>query len=254
MHDEVAFHSSLAWGVIVAGAVVFVTLFLVSAPYGRHRRAGWGPTISNRLGWIIMESPAALVFLAVYLVGPHAAETTPLALCTLWMAHYLNRSFIFPFRLRSAHRPLPVAVTALAITFNSINAYLNARWISALGDYHSTAWLSDPRFLLGTLLFVGGMALNIQSDNILFGLRRPGESGYRIPEGGAYRLVSAPNYLGELIEWAGWALATWSLAGLAFFVFTAANLLPRALTHHKWYRATFPDYPPSRRAVIPWLL
>ena len=66
--------------------------------------------------------------------------------------------------------------------------------------------------------------------------------------------VSCPNYLGELLEWAGWALATWSLGGLAFFVYTAANLVPRARSNHRWYRGRFEDYPESRRAVIPGLI
>jgi hypothetical protein len=57
-----------------------------------------------------------------------------------------------------------------------------------------------------------------------------------------------------LIEWAGWAVATWSLAGLAFFLFTFANLVPRAVANHRWYRSTFVDYPRERRAVIPWLV
>jgi protein-S-isoprenylcysteine O-methyltransferase Ste14 len=69
-----------------------------------------------------------------------------------------------------------------------------------------------------------------------------------------YRFVSAPNYLGELIEWTGWAVLTWSAAGATFAFFTAANLVPRALTHHRWYRETFDDYPPERRAIVPFLL
>jgi hypothetical protein len=30
--------------------------------------------------------------------------------------------------------------------------------------------------------------------------------------------------------------------------------VPRALAHHRWYRTTFPDYPPARTAIIPGLL
>jgi protein-S-isoprenylcysteine O-methyltransferase Ste14 len=85
-------------------------------------------------------------------------------------------------------------------------------------------------------------------------LRAPGEGGYRVPQGGGYRWVSSPNYLAEMIEWGGWALCTWSLAGLTFFLFTTANLLPRALANHRWYRQTFSDYPKERRAIIPGLL
>lgn len=249
---EATFHTALAWAVIATGVVVFVSLFFVTAPYGRHTRGGWGPTVSNRVGWMVMESPAALAFAALYAVGPHAWEPAPLALCALWLAHYVHRAFVFPFRLRSAKKPMPATVALMAILFNVINAYLNARWVSALGSY-PTSWLADPRFVAGALLFAGGMALNIQSDGILFSLRKPGEQGYKIPYGGGYRLVSSPNYFGELVEWAGWAVATWSLAGVAFFVFTFANLVPRALTHHKWYRSQFPDYPKERRAVIPWI-
>ena len=46
----------------------------------------------------------------------------------------------------------------------------------------------------------------------------------------------------------------WSLAGLAFALYTTANLAPRAVDHHKWYRDTFPDYPTDRRALVPHVL
>lgn len=249
---ELKLHTALCWAVMATGVVVFISLFFVTAPYGRHTRGGWGPTVSNKLGWLVMESPAALAFAAFYFTGRNAFTPAPLGLAALWLAHYLHRSFVFPLRLRSGRKPMPVSVAGMAIAFNVINAYLNARWIAELGSY-PTSWLADPRFVVGAAAFVAGMIINIQSDNILFALRRPGEVGYKIPHGGAYRLVSAPNYLGELIEWAGWALATWSLAGVAFFVFTFANLVPRAVANHRWYRAQFPDYPKERRAVIPWV-
>jgi hypothetical protein len=57
-----------------------------------------------------------------------------------------------------------------------------------------------------------------------------------------------------VLEWVGFAIAAGSLAGWSFAVFTAANLIPRALTHHRWYRKQFPDYPRSRRAVLPFIL
>jgi protein-S-isoprenylcysteine O-methyltransferase Ste14 len=251
--DERGFHATLALGVMVTAALVFVTLFFLAAPYGRHTRGGWGRTLPARWGWLVMESPAALGFAVVYAWGQHWMSPAPLVLAALWLTHYLHRAFVYPFRLRNPRKPMPAAVVGLAILFNLVNAYLNGRWISQLGAY-PLRWLVDPRFLTGAAAFVFGMVLNVRSDNLLFGLRRPGDEGYRIPEGGAYRLVSAPNYTGELIEWAGWALASWSLAGLAFALFTFANLVPRAVAHHRWYRRTFPDYPPERRAVIPWVL
>ncbi|MGC7223654.1 3-oxo-5-alpha-steroid 4-dehydrogenase, partial [Mycobacteroides abscessus subsp. massiliense] len=71
----------------------------------------------------------------------------------------------------------------------------------------------------------------------------------------AFRWVSAANYLGEIILWAGWALMSWTLPGLIFVLFSIANLLPRALSIHRWYRQTFPiEYPRERKAIVPGLL
>ena len=53
---------------------------------------------------------------------------------------------------------------------------------------------------------------------------------------------------------ARWGWVVMELPALAFALWTAANLIPRALWRHRWYRRTFPDYPPSRRAVIPGVL
>ena len=83
-------------------------------------------------------------------------------------------------------------------------------------------------------------------------MQTPGS--YRIPRGGLFRWVSCPNYLGEIVEWCGWAIATWSPAGAMFAAWTIANLLPRALSNHRWCRARFPDYPSERKALIPGLL
>jgi len=47
---------------------------------------------------------------------------------------------------------------------------------------------------------------------------------------------------------------TWSMPAVAFAVWTLVNLMPRALHHHQWYRETFSDYPPDRKALIPFVL
>lgn len=245
-------YAALLTAEFVLAVLTAAGLKFIVAPYGRHVRGGWGPTVPSRAGWMIMECPASLLFLAFYFTGDHRAELVPLVFLGMWQLHYAQRAFVYPFLLRGGHR-MPLAIVAMAIAFNTLNAYVNALWISQVGDY-ATAWLRDPRFIAGAVLFLGGMALNIQSDRTLRNLRGPGETGYKIPRGGAYNWVSSPNYLGEIVEWLGWALATWSLAGLAFAVYTAANLVPRALANHRWYRERFPDYPPQRRAVIPYVL
>ncbi|WP_158864148.1 methyltransferase [Leifsonia sp. AG29] len=237
---------------LALAAITFVALLFVVAPYGgRHGRAGWGPTVPARVGWLIMEAPASLLFAAFFLLGQHRSQLVPLVFLALWQVHYVYRAFVYPFLLRTSAR-MPVLVMLLAILFNLLNAWVNARWVSEYGDY-PVSWLGDPRFWVGALLFASGLALNTSSDRILRRLRR-GSTGYAIPSGGGFRYVSSPNYLGEIIEWTGWAVATWSLAGTAFAVYTAANLAPRAFANHRWYRDTFPDYPSERRALVPFLL
>jgi 3-oxo-5-alpha-steroid 4-dehydrogenase 1 len=234
-------------------ALTLAALSFVTAPYGRYARGGWGPTIPSRAGWIAMETPAVVAFVAFYLLGRHRAEPAPIALLALWQTHYIHRAFFFPFAMRADRKRMPVAIAAMGFAFNLLNAWINARWVSELGNYPAR-WLVDPRFVLGAVIFFAGRNINVRADRRLIALRGPGETGYKIPRGGLHECVSSPNYLGEIVEWFGWALATWSLPGLAFAIYTTANLGPRAMQHHAWYRRTFPDYPPRRKALLPFLL
>jgi 3-oxo-5-alpha-steroid 4-dehydrogenase 1 len=249
---EAALYRDLLIAMLPLSAGTFVALCTITAPYGRHARAGWGPMISSTLGWVLMEAPASLAFLGFYLWGEHRAATAPLALLGLWQLHYANRAFVYPFRRRGGDKPMPLAVAAMGFTFNVANAYLNARFLTHFARYPE-GWLADPRFIGGVALFVVGFAINQHADQVLRTLRAPGERGYKIPHGGLYRFVSAPNYFGELVEWSGFALAAWSPAAAVFVLWTAANLAPRAWANHRWYRATFPDYPTGRRALVPFL-
>ena len=141
------------------------------------------------------------------------------------------------------------------MVFNTSNGYLNGWSIASQSEKYTQLWLLTPQFLIGVSIFLSGMVLNKLSDRQLALLSQSRSEGedYKIPEGYAYRWVSCPNYLGEIIQWIGWAIATWSLAGLVFAVWTMANLVPRALAHHRWYQQTFKNYPRERRALIPFV-
>lgn len=244
------------WGLlvlVVSALVAFCVLLFVSAPYGRHARPGWGPGLPTRPAWVLQELPAPVVFTWVFFSGEHAGQTVPLLLLGLWQLHYLQRTFVFPLLMRVGARRTPLFTVFLAVAFNSINGALNAYAISHGVLRHTDAWLGDPRFAIGVVLFLTGLTINLHADATLRRLRRPGETGYRIPTGGLHRFVSCPNYLGEIIEWCGFALAAWTWAAAAFVLFTVANLVPRARDHHRWYRETFPDYPPERKALVPGL-
>lgn len=242
-------------GLIVAwfalAAVTFPLLFFVAAPYGRHARRGWGATIPSRWGWICMEAPAALVFAACFVLGGYRGGVIALVFLAMWEVHYVHRAFIYPLQRRGGDKSMPLAVVGMGLVFNLVNGYLNGRYLFQFSGGYPLTWLWHPRFVAGVVLFVTGYVANRQADRTLRSLRKPGESGYEIPRGGLYRWISCPNYLGEIVEWIGWAIATWSPSGLAFAVWTIANLAPRARAHHRWYRQHFPDYPPERKALLP---
>lgn len=248
------------WALMFCFALAGVTFFatgVVTAPYGRHTRAGWGPTLPKRLGWLLMETPSVVLFAWLFSRGPHAEDLVPRVLAAYWLVHYLQRAWLDPLVLQTGSARMPVLVVFSAIAYNCLNSYLNATWIGTLGTRYTWRWLIDIRFLYGSMLFVGGYVINRWADIVLRRLRRRGTADgarYGIPRGGLYEDISCPNYFGELVQWTGWAIATWSLAGLSFAVFSAANLIPRAVAHHRWYQRTFPDYPRRRRAIIPGLL
>ena len=180
--SEADLHRWITLAELMLAGAAFVALLFVTAPYGRHRKPGWGPTIPNTAGWIVMESPAVVLFAVIYALGEHALEAVPLALAAMWMVHYVHRTFVYPLQIRTAGKRMPVVVAALAFGFNCLNAYVVGRWISHFGDY-PTSWLWDPRFLAGTALFALGLGVNRRADRMLIRLRGPGETGYRIPRG-----------------------------------------------------------------------
>ena len=253
---ELATYHFLLLCVFGASLLTFCILMFISAPYGKQEREGWGPGVNMRFGWFILELPAFAGMLYFYWIGEHTLAAAPLMLFALFQIHYFHRTFIYPFTLRvKPEARYKIILLSFGMAFNAVNGALNGWFLSTLATHlHSNAWLLDPRFIAGLLLFGAGFALAKQSDAILRNLRQPGETGYKIPHGGAYRWVSCPNYLGEILQWTGFALAGWSLPAVAFVCFTAANLVPKAISSHRWYREKFSDYPTERKAIFPFLL
>jgi len=236
-------------------AIVLLPILLnITAPYGRHSRMDWGPMIPNRVGWIIMELPSLIMFITFFLMGPNSINIILLVFFLLYTIHYTYRAIVFPLRTHTSSKLMPLLIAFLAIFFNLINGFLNGFYFGSISLGYSIDYLYDIRFILGGIMFVTGMAINFKSDNILLALRNSDNNGYSIPMGGLFKYVSCPNFFGEILEWAGFAIMTWSPAALAFFAWTLVNLLPRALDHHKWYITKFEEYPSDRKALIPFVL
>ncbi len=252
---ETLFYHRFLLGWSLLALLVFAALFFITAPYGRFTRGGWGPTLSSRLGWMLMEAPSAVLMVVFFFMGDRIVNPVAWVFLLIWESHYLHRAFVYPFQLRGGRKRMTVVTVLMAIVFNTGNCYLNGRYLFTLSSPPEIGWLADPRFIIGLVLFVLGYRVNKRSDAVLRSLRREGEGGgeYGIPRGGLFERVSCANYLGELVLWCGWAVLTWSPGGVVFVLWTAANLVPRARSIHRWYQQTFPDYPKNRKAMIPFV-
>ena len=232
--------------------IVFGLLFFISAPYGKFERKGWGLTIHAKWAWLVMEflSPALIT---LFFITSDRKNLPMIIFVSLWLLHYIHRSFIYPFTQSGREKPYPFILVFFAIVFNLLNGFVNGYGVFHLNSY-DISWLYSWQFITGVVLFVAGFAINKTADEKLRNLRKNNPGEYVVPAGWLFDYISSPHYFGEIVEWGGWAVMTWSLPGLAFFVFTFANLFPRALSTHKWYRVNFNDYPSDRKAVIPFLI
>ena len=227
-------------------AVVFITLHFVEAGYGITFDKKWGLAINNKVAWLCMESPVFILMTVLCLLSPRmspfnrATSAVPFLMFLFFQTHYIRRSFIFPFLLKGKSK-MPVTVMLMGVLFNLCNAFMQGGWLfyKSPGDMYSTSWLWSPQFIVGSIIFFGGMTLNIQSDKIIQDLRKPGDSNHYLPAKGLFRYVTGAHYFGELIEWTGFAILTWSIPGAVFALWTFANLTPRANAIYKKYIKMF---------------
>ncbi len=253
--DPIVFRS-VEYIMVALAAVVFIALRYINPGYGMFYNPKWGPAIGNRTGWFIMEAPVIVCVLAIWLTSPRRGELTLAVMTAPILIHYFQRTFIFPMLIKGKNK-IPLAIMLMGMLFNMVNAYLIAGWLFYVSpaDRYPDTWLADPRFIAGMLVFAAGMAINIHSDHIIRHLRKPGDRRHYIPRGGMFRYVSSANYLGEVTEWVGFAILTWSLPGVIFALWTFANLGPRARSTYRRYEAEFGEEFTSlnRKYIIPFI-
>ena len=238
------------WIAIAVVTFLILVSFNIKAPYGRHSSSKWGLMVSNKWGWFLMELPALILMPVLSLSGPAPKNNLTFLLIGLWLIHYGFRTLIFPFKLKTTTKTMPVFIVICALVFNGVNGFLNGYYLGFLNqDNESTLTLN---VIIGIGVFFLGMFINRTSDKKLISLRK-NQDNYLIPNGGLFNYISCPNYFGEILEWLGFMLIAWNLPAVTFFIWTFSNLIPRSLNHHKWYLDNFENYPKNRKAVIPFV-
>jgi len=247
--------SLFLWVMTALALAVFVALHYIEAGYGYLFNPKFGPPVPNRIGWIVMEAPVFAAMCVLWACSDRAFETGPLALFLLFQSHYLQRAFIFPLLIRGRSR-MPLGIILMGMVFNTLNALMQGGWIFYVSpEGYYAGWFARPYIWIGGALFLAGMAVNLHSDRIIRHLRRPGDTRHYIPRGGMFRYVSSANYFGELLEWTGFAVASWSWAGAVFAWWTFANLAPRSASLYKRYEREFGEEFTSlrRKRIIPFI-
>ena len=133
--------------------LLFPVLLFVKAPYGRHSSKKWGKQISNRWGWFIMEVPSLLFVLYFTIWEGDLSNKLVLSASILWIAHYFHRSIIFPIRIHTTGKKMPLAIMFMALFFNLVNGSINGFWIGNLAPDFAFEGIYLVRFVLGVIIF-----------------------------------------------------------------------------------------------------
>jgi len=260
---EHLFESGIYTGFSIAALAVLGSL-MVSSPYGRFASASYGVEMDPRWGWFFMELMATVSFIYFYIQGPLATRPVSLIFAGLYLIHYANRGFYFPFNIRvhkGSNSSFSWLVIVSGIIVTSLHGYLNAQWYSRFAEFLDWDWMCSPTCIVGLVLYEVGFWATIRCEYIMRHLR-DGDSDsnsftpaarYKIPRGFLFEYVSSPQYFTELIAFFGWAVMTWNPAGAVIFCISAANLVPRAVQTQAWYKNKFDNYPPERKILIPFL-
>ena len=193
---SIDFFYDLLFIMFLVGLVVFVSLYFVDAGYGKMRSDKWGPAINNKVGWLLMECPVFFVVLYLYskaVSSPDPMISQAVKNAPYWVFflifefHYFQRSFIFPFLLKGKSK-MPFAIMILSVVWNLINGYIQGYFLFHLApqdptysQLYTSGWLTDPRFIIGTLIFITGWCINMHSDYVIRTLRKPGDTNHYLP-------------------------------------------------------------------------
>lgn len=143
----------------VTALIVFIALHFINAGYGMLFDKKWGASLSNRIGWIVMEAPVfiTMIFLWIFATDEYRFDPIRITFLVLFQIHYFQRSFIFPFLIKGNSR-MPLSIVSMGIIFNLLNALMQGGWIFYISplDYYTAEWFYSPQFIIGVIIFFGG--------------------------------------------------------------------------------------------------
>ncbi len=242
------FYDYFLIGMTILAIAVFTGLQFITVAYGMTFNNRWGLSIRSNWGWVLMESPVFLLMAVIYVTAmiqgaPYTVDTFPwvtTAIFVLFQLHYLQRSFVFPSKMRGTSK-MPLSIIFMGFFFNAMNAYMQGGWLFYVSpDQYELSWFWSPQFIIGTVIFFTGMVINMHSDIIIRRLRKQkDDNNYYLPTGFLFDKINSANYFGEILEWVGFAILSWSVSGLVFVLWSIANIVPRSKAVYERYTQFF---------------
>ena len=267
--DDYNFYIQICF--LVLDIPIFLCLLFIKAYYGKFfNKSEDGnciqkllrkifPVIPSRISWIVQECPCVFITIFFIIYYYENLNYKNILVISPFLVHYIHRTFIFPFVIHSSKNN-PLEITLMAFTFCFFNAIMINRSIFFLIKDYGDEFLLN--YIFGLAIFLLGIYINIHSDYSMIKQRNANldeNNKYIIPRGFMYELISCPNYFGELTEWLGFFILSNSFSGLVFFISTFANLFPRAIQYHQWYKNKFKEEFATdkdliqRKAIVPFL-
>lgn len=172
--------------------------------------------------------------------------------------HYAKRLLETCFVHRFSHGTMPIA----NLFRNSGYYWGFAAWMSYFVNHplYTLPTYGQQQVYAGLVLFVfceiGNLSIHLAFKN----LRPAGSTKRQIPQPTSnpftwlFHLVSCPNYTYEAGAWIAFAVMTQSLVALLFASAGFYQMSVWAVKKHRNYRKEFPDYPRSRKSIVPFLL
>eukprot|EP01133_Synstelium_polycarpum_P013383 gene13383-15742_t len=170
--------------------------------------------------------------------------------------HYIKRLLETVFVHRFSHGTMP-----LSNLFKNCTYYWGC---TAMVSYfvNHPLFTAPPamRVIAGLALFLVSEFLNLTCHIQLRNLRPAGTTERNVPKGGLFDYVSCPNYTVEILSWVGFTVMTQTLTAGLFTLLGAFQMYVWAVAKHRRYRKEFdgqngrPQYPKSRKIIIPFLL
>jgi hypothetical protein len=129
--DEERFHRLLCYYLMAMFVLSFVALMVgFKAEYGRYATGSSCWKMNGKLAWVLQEIPVLIVGALCHAYGTAActASLPNMFLLSLVLSHYVNRTFVFPMRIRGG-KSTTIYTMLLALTFCVVNGYIQARYL-----------------------------------------------------------------------------------------------------------------------------